>query len=90
MFLSCTGYSAEAISYVSSLLQTHVIDKSDIWISHSGDQILEQVADTLDSNTLSILQVWRQVAKTAAARSPVQLLLLLLPLHITASGQQSQ
>jgi hypothetical protein len=40
-----------------ALLQTHRFRREDIWISHSGDQIKQQVADSLDRETLQILQV---------------------------------
>lgn len=51
------GYSTEAISYVTSLLQTQRFRRDDLWLSHSGDQILSSVASSLDPATLSLLQV---------------------------------
>jgi predicted Rossmann-fold nucleotide-binding protein len=50
------GYGTEAISYVVALLQTNRFRREDIWISHSGDQIKQHVADSLDHETLQLLQ----------------------------------
>ncbi|KAF6262613.1 hypothetical protein COO60DRAFT_599783 [Scenedesmus sp. NREL 46B-D3] len=55
-FYSGTGYGTEAISYVVALLQTHRFRREDIWLSHSGDQIKQQVADSLQQETLQLLQ----------------------------------
>jgi hypothetical protein len=41
MFCCQTGYSTEAISYVSSLLQTERFRPEDVWLSHSGDHIMQ-------------------------------------------------
>ncbi|WIA22210.1 hypothetical protein OEZ85_004541 [Tetradesmus obliquus] len=55
-FYSGTGYGTEAISYVVALLQTDRFRREDIWISHSGDMIKQHVADSLDKETLQLLQ----------------------------------
>uniref|UniRef100_A0A383VNX1 Glycosyl transferase family 1 domain-containing protein n=1 Tax=Tetradesmus obliquus TaxID=3088 RepID=A0A383VNX1_TETOB len=55
-FYSGTGYGTEAISYVVALLQTNRFRREDIWISHSGDMIKQHVADSLDKETLQLLQ----------------------------------
>lgn len=39
--LLLAGYSTEAISYVSSLLQTERFRPEDVWLSHSGDHIMQ-------------------------------------------------
>jgi len=59
-YLAClllTGYGTEAISYISSLLQTERFRHEDIWLSHSGDHIVQHVEGSLDEATRQLLQV---------------------------------
>lgn len=40
-FYTGSGYSTEAISFVSALVQTERFRPEDVWLSHSGDHILQ-------------------------------------------------
>jgi hypothetical protein len=40
-FYTGSGYSTEAISFVSALVQTELFRPEDVWLSHSGDHILQ-------------------------------------------------
>lgn len=57
--LLLTGYGTEAISYMSSLLQTERFRREDIWLSHSGDHVVQHVESSLDEATRQLLQVGR-------------------------------
>lgn len=55
-FYTGSGYSTEAISFVSALVQTELFRPEDVWLSHSGDHILQHVETSLDEATRQLLQ----------------------------------
>eukprot|EP00879_Flechtneria_rotunda_P016710 GHRR01017487.1.p1 GENE.GHRR01017487.1~~GHRR01017487.1.p1 ORF type:complete len:576 (+),score=143.08 GHRR01017487.1:1338-3065(+) len=55
-FYSGTGYSVEAISYVVALLQSKQICKEDLWISQSGDGMVDRAMDSLDPSVKQALE----------------------------------
>jgi hypothetical protein len=44
------GYGTEAISYVVSLVQTNLIRRQDIWLTHSGDAVHEGILNTMEAS----------------------------------------
>eukprot|EP00877_Chromochloris_zofingiensis_P000172 jgi/Chrzof1/10155/Cz04g31010.t1 len=55
-FFTGTGYGSEAISYVVALLKTNRFRREDIWITHSGDNVVENVYSSMEPTFKKVLQ----------------------------------